>query len=396
MAAMYKKTNKSMDNLDGFVEITEENPFLNPCLLCLSAQTGVDKSVFGIAKVGASLARVRVRGLYNAGFDIDQVPINFLASRLSDSNEDISEFVEKYFIPLVLKDGSKVDLNTACKMFRNINVITYCDGTLKTIKIEQYLSKRLNEIGYTREEIDEILKQIAVVPIATDRVKGTEKMSLFSFKDINDLEVLSEREIPFLEGQDQTMFLSLSPNVHTYMYKGDGEHDLKKYAYKEDVLAYISFVVTSILENAVNNASRDSFIPLNMNEIFKALKEAVELGLSKEQILEQIDEKLSFANTPKMTKREALLLDKLDLSLDKVKRVSRDLSYVEQMSQTQSKQLQNLQNAIRDNCSNINALRILLDGIGWQVSKEQLEEIMNSPSDKEIIEGLEAKRGLKK
>ena len=70
MITLYRKTNKSIDNLSGYEEIKEEeNPFTKPCLLCISAQTHVDKSVFGLAKVGASLARVRVRNHYNGGFD---------------------------------------------------------------------------------------------------------------------------------------------------------------------------------------------------------------------------------------------------------------------------------------------------------------------------------------
>jgi len=396
MAAMYKKVNKSMNNVDGFEEITEENPFLKPCLLCLSAQTGVNRSVFGIAKVGASLARVRVRNLYNAGFDIDQVPISFLASRLSDSDQDIKEFVDTYFVPLVFNGEQRVDLSTACKMFRNINIVTYCDGTFKADKIEKYLYGRLQEIGYSLEEVNEIIRQIALVPIATDRVKGTEKMSVFSFKDVNDLEVLSEIDVPFYEGHDQTMFLGLSPNVFSYLYKGDGEHDLKKYAYEEDVLAYISFVVSAILENSVENSRNNGFVPLNMAQLFRRVKEFHEMGLTKEQILEQLDQSLSYAGSPRLTKREALLLDKLDLSFDKIKKVSTDLGYVEQQSQSQSKQLLSLQKAIKENCTDINTLRILLEGIGWQVSKEQLEEIMNTPSDREIVQGLEGKQRIRK
>ncbi len=394
MAAMYKRVNKSIENLDGFVELTDENPFLQPCLLCLSAQTGVDKSVFGITKAGVSLARLRVRNLYNAGFDIEQVPINFLASRVSSEDEDIAEFVEKYFIPLVMENGQRKDPISASKMLRNINVMTYCDGTLKTLKMERYLSKRLMEIGYSSDEINLMLQQIAVVPIATDRVQGSEKMSVFSFKDINDLEVLTQKEVPFYEGQEQSMFISMSPNVCTYMYKGNGEHDLKKYTYREDVLAYLSFVVTSILENSVVNANNEKLIPLNMVEIFRRLKAIA--SLPRERILEQIDQSLSYGGAPRMTKREALLLDKLDVSFDKIKKTTRDLGYLESRAQTQSKQLEGLQDAIRENCSSVNALRILLEGIGWQVSKEQLEEIMSTPSDKEIVAGLSQERGLKK
>jgi len=393
MMTMYERTNKSIDNLYGSREIEKgENPFTKPCLLCLSAQEVVDKSVFGIAKAGASLARVRTRENYNAGFDIDDVPISFLASRLSTKEEEIKEFVDTYFVPLIERDGHKIDVNSACKAFRNINILTYCDGTLKTLLMEAHLTDRMKELGYTLEEIEEIMRQIVIVPIATDRVLGVEKCSVVAFKDVNDTEVSTEKDAHLLGSQESEEFISYSPTVYQYSYKGDGDHSLKKYSTRDDVMALVTYIIVNALENSVDNYRSHSVIPINISDLFYKMRDLAQMKISREEILQQIDRRLRYGGASKLSKREALALEKLDVVTDQLRTAKRELDRTQHYNLIQAKQLAGLEEAIRNNCSDINTLRILLEGIGWQVSKEQLEMIMNTPSDKEIIEGLESKK----
>ena len=50
MLSIYKKVEKSMDNLYGIVSINNVQEIDRPFLLCLSAQDNYDKSVFGIVR----------------------------------------------------------------------------------------------------------------------------------------------------------------------------------------------------------------------------------------------------------------------------------------------------------------------------------------------------------
>ncbi len=386
MITLYKRTNKTLDNPRGAKEILDgENPFLKPCLLCLSAQEKYDKSVFGIAKIGASLARVRVRNNYNAGFDIDETPINFLASRLSTREEDIKKFVDKYFVPLISRDGYKIDVNSACKAVRNINILTYCDGFEKASMMGEYLCSRMEELEYTPEEIEEIVRQIVVVPIATNLIKGTEKFSVLSFKDVYDDEVYSPSDDQFVESMDTERFVSYSPTVHSYYYKGDGKHDLKKYAFDDDVMKYVTYVIVNILENSVDSHRSHSVIPININDVFAKMKDLSSIKASKEDILFQLDKRVRYAGTPKLTKKEALLLNQTDVMMDRLRKAEANLSLAEDSNNRVNKMLLGLQAAIGQYCTDVNALRILLEGMGWQVSKEQLEQIMDTPSDREQL-----------
>ena len=396
MIEMYRKVSKNINNPYGIEPIAPgENPFLKPCLLCLSAQSAHNRSVFGIVKVGASLARFRVKGRYNAGFAIDESPINFIASRLNEKQEEINEFVDTYFIPLLLRDGTRVSVTEACRLFRNINMITYCDGTLKPIRMESYLRERMAEIGYSLGEIDIIIRNISVIAIATDRVKGEEGMSLVAFKDFTDDEVLTEAERDLYESDKTSEFRELSHNVHYYYYRGTGAHDLKRYAYYDDVEALISFVITHILENSVQN-SKGQYVPLDIKGIMEVLKGMVARGLSAKEILELVDDSLRYDGTPKLTQREALVMDKFDYSCDLLNRQKEELERTKREKEALDSKVRKFQDAIKRNCSDLNALRILVEAAGWQVSPEQLERIEESLTDREVIASLDQSVRMKK
>ena len=78
MYKLYKRVPKTKDFMYGVKPIEEsENPFLEgPCLLCISGQYDnslAKKSNFGVVKEGMKMARLRVRGQKNAGFDVKEV-----------------------------------------------------------------------------------------------------------------------------------------------------------------------------------------------------------------------------------------------------------------------------------------------------------------------------------
>ena len=389
MVELYRKVNKSKDNLMGFVQIPEgENPFTKPCLVCLSAQTGHDKSVFGAAKVGAAMARCRVRGHYMGGLDIESMPISFLASRVSEREESASEFVDTYLVPLVFENGQRINVEEACRRIRNVNFLTYCDGILKTFKIEEIFNDRLTKMGYTEDERNSILKNIFVLSVATNRHAHQRKMSVAVFRDVLDDEVNSELDRAFVEQDTQDeMIVDSSPNCHYYLFKGDGEHDFKKYAFDGRVSALISLLLMIVLNNSVNN-SKGEFVSLELDDIFGTVKKMNEQH-NYESMISLADSLAHFDGVTEMTKGEAQLRDELDeICVVAAKRKS-EFDSLSKENRRQAGRILAMQKAVGDYCSKTTALRILLEACGWQVNKEQLEEIMNTPSDKEVIEGLD-------
>jgi len=190
MYKLIKKVPKSLENKRGSDEIKEgENPFESPCLLCLSAQD-MDRHVFGITKNFMAIAGMRIRGNSGAKFDLEDFPVTFLSiqkQRDKETEEECADtFVDTYFMPLITDSKSKED---AMKKFRNINIMSYCDGTERVIGIVQNLRSKMQERGYSEQDLNDILSQISWVTLSTDRDFRGLGTTCVDFHDFNDTEV---------------------------------------------------------------------------------------------------------------------------------------------------------------------------------------------------------------
>jgi hypothetical protein len=278
MYKLYEAIPKSKDNIYGQREIKRtENPFLDsPCLLCISAGgIAVDKNVFGTTKQGMKMARMRVRGNRNAGFYLENFPVKFLSIKLESENQDkkitederIDAFVTQYLLPLISDNGAKIDCVQAMKNMRNVNIMSYCDGTLRAQAIEEKLINKMKEFGYSDEECEKIQSQMCMFPISTNRLKGMQKSTCISFKDINDMEVsdnvtLDERK-EVLESAIGEDFFEYSNNEIAYFFAGDGSHNIKKYTNSGTAMsACLSSALSKALENSILNFQGKNFVPI--------------------------------------------------------------------------------------------------------------------------------------
>lgn len=283
MYKLYEAVLKNKENLYGQREIKElENPFLDaPCLLCISAG-GIanDKNVFGTTKHGMEMARMRIRGHRNAGFSLKDFPAKFLSMKLDIKNQDktmskeekINVLVNQYFLPLVSNNGVKIDSVQAMKNIRNVNMMSYCDGILVVQDIERTLLERMQELGYTGEECEKIQSQMCVFPIATNRLTGKQKSTCISFKDINDLEVndnITMEEIKKVsESEIGESVFKYSDNEISYLFNGDGTHNLKKYTHSGRAMsACLTSALSKALENSIINSQGEDFVPITSRTI---------------------------------------------------------------------------------------------------------------------------------
>ena len=287
MFKLYERVSKSEEYLYGIKPIEDnENPFAEgPCFLSISAQYNndtADRSNFGMAKEGMKMARLRVRGQKNAGYNIKGFPVKFLAIQRESKKEEnilsedkaIFEFIQKYLYPLIEKDGQKIDVIQAMKNMRNVNIMCYCNGTTFAQNIENVLIQRMQELGYNAEEIRKIQSQMCMFPIATDKLDGNQISTCISFKDINDDEVnenVTDEEIKKVEESSMgETIIKYSENEIAYLFNGDGEHQLKKYT--EDGKAIpvcLSSAVCKALENSINNSTSDYFTPISARTTYR-------------------------------------------------------------------------------------------------------------------------------
>ena len=286
MYKLYEKVPKTKKYMYGSRPIdSDETPFLEgPCLLCISAQydfTGASKSNFGVTKEGMKMARVRVRNHKNAGFSLIDFPVKFLSLELDEKDEDekmtsderVDAFVTKHLLPLITNNGQKIDCLKAMKNMRNVNMMSYCDGTTLVQAIEKSLISKMQELGYTDEECEKIQSQMCMFPISTNRLSGRQKSTCVSFKDINDVEVndnVTPEEIQAVSDSSigEGVF-SYSDNEVALLFSGNGKHHLKKYTYLDTPMTVcLSSAVTKALENSILNSSGEKFVPITARNAY--------------------------------------------------------------------------------------------------------------------------------
>ena len=409
MYILYKKVPKNESNLRGIELVKEdENPFMDgPCLLCVSAQydnSVAKKSNFGIVKEAMKMMRMRVRNIYNAGFDLDGFPVTLLAMEKDSNGTDrnarsfqlVNQFITRYIVPLISENDQKIDVTQAMKKMRNVNIMTYCDGTLFTQELEDTLLERMEVIGYSSEEAKQIQSQMAILPIATMRLYGDNKSTIFSFKDINDGEIrLSGDDITpevqriIEESPTKEVLFKRKERDYRFCYSGNGAHRLKKYTTDGVALpACVGAAFGYVLENAIENSRSDTLVELKASDIADSMEEYLQLaidGKSQEEIIEVLDSKLSYGGARRMTKEEAKLLDRIDLLSDAQIKTDRDLGTMRVHLDAMNKRINETTEAVAKYCTPTNYKRIIGEA-GYQWGPKQLKEIAETPSDKEIIE----------
>lgn len=400
MYQLYEKVPKTKEYIYGSKPIEQEtNPFLEgPCFLCISAQNTREKSVFGITKEGMKMARLRVRNEPNARYDLRQFPIKFLSIRLEKDEQELTEeqnieiFIKTYLEPLISQNGEKVELNKAMKNIRNVNIMSYCDGTLFAQQIEDTLLEQMKNLGYSDIECEKIISQMCMFPIATYRLDGNQKSTCISFKDINDGEVYDEINENYEETVKKSSIgeniIKLSDNELAYLVDGTGVHDIKEYSRTGKALSVsLSSVISKALQNSIENSNSDKFIPINikiLTEDLENIMNEAEQGKSVEKLMQQLDEKIQYKGAKKLSEYEIELLDQIDEMYDNQIKVNKELSSTKKAYLKQTEKLNATNNAIEQNCTYNTAKKIFI--IAQDFQARDAEEILNLPSDREIIE----------
>lgn len=407
MYKLFERVSKSIEHPRGSKPITKvDNPFLtSPCLLCIPGVSTIDKSVFGLSKEGMKMARVRVRGQRNAGFDLSDFPVKFLSIKLDRTDEErkysnderVAILVDDYLVDLISDNGKKINCEDAMRRMRNLNIMSYCDGTLMAQRIENTLLDRMQELGYTDEECAKIQSQMGIIAIATNRLNGTQKSTCISFKDINDAEVNDNVSQEEREQIDDTklkeVVFDYSDNEKAFLFEGDGEHSLKGYQHNgRTAPVCISSFVSRLLENAIKNSKlSEGVIPINADTLLEnvpIIMKKAELGMSLEELIAEQDSLISYDGTRRITEIETRLLDQLEESYDAIVNKDAVIKQSEQTIKSQKEKLERTDRAIKGNCTDATYWKIYLEREG-QIGLESgmtKEEVLSSPSDREIIE----------
>lgn len=316
MLEIYRKIEKTKDNLFGNELVRNLAGSDKPFLFCISAQDNYDSSCYGIIKMGARAARVNTTDERAAGFKIEEVGVDFLGYKYKGHDYfKIDEMVNNVLYPYLISKGKSIE--NLKRQARKMNFFTYCDGTETYKAIEKKIENLLKEEGIKEEDIKDILSQITLLAVETLKDTNDLKCNSIVFLDVNDREFSKKTDkYKNLLGEKDVMFKGTGPNSYIYIYKGDGDHSLKYYLSDECIAKpVICAVCSKVLERAIENEKFDTF---NKSGDLGRLKELKMYGdVSRNRIkeaLEHLDKHIVYEKATKYSVKEAkerVMIDKV-------------------------------------------------------------------------------------
>lgn len=275
MVHIYEKTCKTETNPYGIIERQEKNIFKTPCIITIIAGPIFLKNINGSLRQVANLVNPDIDNYYDGNRKIlglgfgDYKPDYGRFTRITPTEEELEDFMQKYFYPLIEKNKTKIDVLEAMKNMRNITFVTYCNGALVFKKIETKLEQKMQSLGYTNSEISLILSQICLAAVSGNVIKrkGTKALSI-TFGDVLDLDFEKNKEI-FSSNKEiiDRGFIDYTSSIG-YGVVGDGEHSFKRHMTEDPILSEkIKIFLNTSLDNAIYNQKEDIIEPITYEKI---------------------------------------------------------------------------------------------------------------------------------
>ena len=320
MYKLYEKVPKTDEYEYGIKAMEEDkNPFKeSPCLLSMIAIAMWEKDVNGALNQGMEALRLKTNHNENTGIELEDFDGKILSMAYGEPSERITkkgrrftgiagkeelddEFTEKYLFPLIETEGKRIDVLQAMKNMRNVNIMAYCNANHSALRIEECLVNRMNELGYSEDEISKIQSQMCIIGYATDVKMNAEfvknkkiKSTYLSFGDVNDGEVSTSQGLREDVKNKNTVYY----NNGYYFHYGNGEHTVKHYILQSDSLSLgISSVLTRAISNSIENHNSERFKPLTkelLTQNIEKIIEGIRQGKKREELTPLIDNGINY------------------------------------------------------------------------------------------------------
>ncbi len=201
------RTKKTPENKLGWkdnVSISKDEP----CILILGGSATVGtRSANGYAKQTEKLLKyneledyIKIYSAYYEFSDFKDVEIsrdilmNKYGRKTNTNETDLKtpEYINKLFDQVILpriSDESfknKLDVTQVLKNIRKLNIIAHCHGGYVAFKLEEMMQSKMQELGYSKEDMDKIQSQLLIIGLAPYAPLGISKSTFISFASIND------------------------------------------------------------------------------------------------------------------------------------------------------------------------------------------------------------------
>lgn len=276
MVHIYEKKPITYNNKYGIEEIEDKDVFKKaPCVIIILAETKLLSSVNGAMRLVTNIINPNIDNAYDSNKRAFGLGFGNLGtgsglytffgdwggefSEIAPTDDELVEFVNNYFLPLISSEDKRIDTITAMKNVRNINFVTYCDGVKIFKKIEEILETKMQQLKYSNEEIEMVLSQICLAAIVGNSLKEGTKATSLLFADNKDPEFKKS-----LNSFSLNDTFTKCDNYFGFLVEGNGEHSLKKYMIDDLKLsAAIKIFINNSLENSVLNNESQNFSPLS-------------------------------------------------------------------------------------------------------------------------------------
>lgn len=206
------------------------------------------------------------------------------------SDDYINELFCRTILPRITDDkGNRLDTQTAMRRIRKINIVAHCHGGFVALELENRTAQMMRALGYTPNEITNILSQLLVVAHAPACPVGKTKSRFISFfsaydsivdrpnnwvaqymaENINPKTQDDPKLLPpsFLDGKNGNTFLIHNAFFMLPSHRPDTESEHDNTAYKPDVHQtddgqLVTKIARNILTAGIQNSLSSEFVPL--------------------------------------------------------------------------------------------------------------------------------------
>ncbi len=163
-----QRIEKTKENKYGYIDIDLNNLKIDsPTVLCFGGNyvvgrrlaNGLAKFVFNLIHAQPSDKNLKVYSLMYGSLDNNPTAADVSAKEIIDLTNSI-------FLPLVCKDGKRIDTQTAQKNMRNLTIVSHCFGMDLANLLACTIADKMLELKYSNPEIISILKQVTNISYA--------------------------------------------------------------------------------------------------------------------------------------------------------------------------------------------------------------------------------------
>lgn len=340
MIELYVKKQKTSENPYGSQKVTfGNNPFMRgPVLLCIGDNPTSRVEAIKTTDYFANILRLRTEEADNASISMENFPINLVSyhSVLPSNHskkKEIEDFVDQYLGPLVYDNFNKIHPIKAMKNIRNLNIATFGNGAFEAYQLESQLLELLQRIGYTPEEIDQILSQVFAIYIGAPNINYNEKFTSVSFTELEDTSIDRSSENPAIlkvfrdKLKYDTLheeFRGINPNFFEYCRRDDtSKHTLEDYYSKGKAFPVVlSSVMYKGLNNSVlNHDTMEVLHPLHISQLTddagNYMMQARQ-GVDIRTMMNNFDQSIAYPGKIILTEGEKKLQGQLDVACDHI------------------------------------------------------------------------------